>query len=303
MKTNIILLAIFLVTSFESNLFGQLNVYSSGYVGINGAAPAGYPLGVRSAYGQIIMIDPGSSNSIIGASTDYIDFWYSSSTGYNRLYAQSYSIGSDSTIKENIESLSPGALYKVLNLRPISFDYKNEPKPLKDKKLKNIGLVAQEVETIVPEVVSFSEVGKIKMINYDMLIPILIKAIQEQQATIESLQTEIDKLKYGKGNIKSAAISTNVEQDVISDISTLEQNAPNPFSQNTVIKYYLSEPSQRATLFIYNMNGLQIKSIQITQMGKGSVTINGSELRPGMYLYTLIADGKEVGTKHMILTD
>jgi hypothetical protein len=186
-------------------------------------------------------------------------------------------------------------------LRPISFDYKNEPVTLNDKKLKNIGLIAQEVETIFPEVVSFSEVGKIKMINYDMLIPVLIKAIQEQQSTIENLQAEIKNLTSGKGDIKGANISVDVEE-VMSGISTLEQNAPNPFSQTTVIKYYLPEAS-RATLFIYNMNGLQIKSIQITQMGNGSVTINGSELRPGLYLYTLIADGKEVDTKRMILTD
>jgi len=217
------------------------------------------------------------------------------------LYAQSYSTTSDSTLKVNIESLGPGALYQILNLRPVSFDYKDEINTLNDKKLKNIGLVAQEVETVVPEAVSFSEVGKVKMLDYDMLIPILIKAIQEQQTTIESLQAGIKNLTSGKGDIKGANISVDVEE-LMSDISTLEQNAPNPFSQTTEIKYYLPEAS-RATLFIYNMNGLQIKSIQITQMGKGSVTINGSELRSGLYLYTLIADGKEIDTKRMILTD
>ncbi len=51
------------------------------------------------------------------------------------------------------------------------------------------------------------------------------------------------------------------------------------------------------------MNGLQIKRIQIAQKGMGSVNINASELRPGMYLYTLIADGKEIATKRMILTE
>jgi hypothetical protein len=302
MKTNKILLVIILVASFGSNLFSQLNVFNNGYVGINGAVPNGYPLGVRSAYGEIISIDPLTGASNIGASTDIINFWYSSSTGFNRLYAQSYSTASDSTIKKNIESLSPGALYKVLSLRPVSFEYKNEFNSVNDAKLKKIGLIAQEVEAIIPEAVSFSEVGNAKMIDYDMFIPVLIKAIQEQQSTIESLQAEIINLKSGTVNLKSATISTDVKQNVISDISTLEQNAPNPYSQTTEIKYYLPEAS-RATLFIYNMNGLQIKSIQITQMGKGSVTINGSELSPGMYLYTLIADGKEVATKHMILTE
>jgi len=36
--------------------------------------------------------------------------------------------------------------------------------------------------------------------------------------------------------------------------------------------------------------------------GKQSVTINGNSLQPGMYLYALVIDGKEVDTKRMILT-
>lgn len=282
-------------------LNAQSQVTLNGYVGINGPPSDGLPLLVTSYYGQSISIDPSTGSSTIGSSTDIINFWYSSSTGYNRLYAQGYYTTSDSSIKKNVESLGAGALYKVLNLRPVSFDFKDEPKKSNDNKLKNIGLIAQEVESIIPEAVSYSEVGKIKMIDYNMLIPVLVKAIQEQQSSIETLQAEIKNLKSGKENSKGVNISTDVEE-VMSNISKLEQNAPNPFSQTTEIKYFLPEATQ-ATLLIYNMNGVQIKSIPITQMGKGSITIHGSELRPGMYLYTLIANGKEVDTKRMILTD
>jgi hypothetical protein len=249
------------------------------------------------------MIDPSSTSngSIIGTSTGSINFWYGS-TNYNKVYAKSFSIGSDSIIKRNIETLSPGALQKVLNLRPISFEYKNETKALAKNNLKKIGLVAQEVEVIVPEAVSFSEIGGIKMLDYDMLIPVLIKAIQEQQSTIENLKTEITKLKSDKGNLKSSSNSLDVEQNIATNIATLEQNSPNPFSQSTEIKYFLPESTLRAFLYIYDMNGSQIKSIPIIQKGKGSITISGSELHPGMYLYTLIADSKEIDTKRMILT-
>jgi hypothetical protein len=51
------------------------------------------------------------------------------------------------------------------------------------------------------------------------------------------------------------------------------------------------------------MSGSPVKTISIIQKGKGSIIINGAELNPGMYLYTLIADGKEVDTKRMILTE
>ena len=47
---------------------------------------------------------------------------------------------------------------------------------------------------------------------------------------------------------------------------------------------------------------MQLKSYPLVQRGKGNVTINGSELTAGMYLYALIADGKVIDTKRMILT-
>jgi len=50
------------------------------------------------------------------------------------------------------------------------------------------------------------------------------------------------------------------------------------------------------------MNGVQLKSYPATERGKGNVIIQGSELIAGMYLYTLIADGKVIDTKRMILT-
>jgi len=50
------------------------------------------------------------------------------------------------------------------------------------------------------------------------------------------------------------------------------------------------------------MTGLQLKEYQISNKGDGSIQINGSELKPGMYLYSLIIDKKEIDTKRMILT-
>ena len=60
---------------------------------------------------------------------------------------------------------------------------------------------------------------------------------------------------------------------------------------------------QRAALYIYNMNGRQLKTIDLTARGEGEIMINGGELAAGMYLYSLVADGQEVATKRMILTE
>ena len=75
------------------------------------------------------------------------------------------------------------------------------------------------------------------------------------------------------------------------------------FTSDTKIRYTLSEDVVNANLYIYNMQGTQIKNISGLSGGAGVITINGRELKAGMYIYTLIADGKEVDTKRMILTD
>jgi hypothetical protein len=50
------------------------------------------------------------------------------------------------------------------------------------------------------------------------------------------------------------------------------------------------------------MQGKQIESYALASRGHGSLTIQGHSLPAGMYMYALVADGKEVGTKRMILT-
>jgi hypothetical protein len=88
---------------------------------------------------------------------------------------------SDQRMKNNIRDLRYG-LDAVLALRPVSYSWKS------DTKSKKIGLIAQEVKQIIPEVV----VGDEQLgMNYGELVPVLIKAIQEQQKTIEALEEKI----------------------------------------------------------------------------------------------------------------
>jgi len=50
------------------------------------------------------------------------------------------------------------------------------------------------------------------------------------------------------------------------------------------------------------MNGTQLQQFSINGKGKQTVTFNGNSFVPGMYLYALVIDDKEVDTKRMILT-
>jgi hypothetical protein len=92
---------------------------------------------------------------------------------------------SDIAFKENIIDLRYG-LDEVMLIQPRAFDMKTDGS-------HQIGFVAQEIEDIVPEVVSGEE-GQ-KGISYGTITAVLVKAIQEQQAVINKLALDIDELK------------------------------------------------------------------------------------------------------------
>jgi hypothetical protein len=88
-----------------------------------------------------------------------------------------------------------------------------------------------------------------------------------------------------------------------SDVASLAQNTPNPFSQNTTIGYYLPSNVVNAVIYIYNLQGAQLNSITIFDRGNGSIIISGNSFTAGMYIYSLITDGTLIDTKKMILTN
>jgi hypothetical protein len=132
-------------------------------------------------------------------------------------------------------------------------------------------------------------------------IPLLVKGFQEQQIQIDSLESIINELRSSKSTIKAAQI-IGTEEDIEME-TKLFQNAPNPFSEQTNIRFEIPTTIQNAQLQIYNMNGTLLKNIQVNQRSESNVTINANEFAAGMYLYSLVADGKIVDTKQMLLTE
>lgn len=94
---------------------------------------------------------------------------------------------SDSRIKKNIVNSTYG-LATVLKLRPVEYN-------LTSNDLKQVGFIAQEVQKLVPEVITGKEgdlsKGEILGITYSNLVPVLTKAIQEQQKQIEDQNSKI----------------------------------------------------------------------------------------------------------------
>ncbi|MDC3132772.1 tail fiber domain-containing protein [Flavobacteriaceae bacterium] len=94
---------------------------------------------------------------------------------------------SDENLKSNIASLGP-VLIKLISLSPKRYTMKNDT-----EQKEKIGLLAQEVQAVFPELVD--ENGEYMSVNYQALIPILISAVNEQTKKNESLKQRIETLK------------------------------------------------------------------------------------------------------------
>jgi len=105
---------------------------------------------------------------------------------------------SDERLKTNIQTIS-GALDTITALRGVQFDWTAdndaEFKIGADNAGTQIGLIAQEVEQVLPEVVKPNGVKDYKTVEYDKIVAVLIEAVKEQQQQIDALQQQIDALK------------------------------------------------------------------------------------------------------------
>ena len=165
---------------------------------------------------------------------------------------------------------------------------------------RQIGFVAQEVEAIVKKsgyVFSGIEAPQNDAdpytIRYAEFVVPLVKAVQELSSQVENLQEQLKKYTNEP---------TMDQQGTMSTSALLYQNNPNPFSNTTEIQMELPESISQANITVYNLEGKQLKNIEVNGRGKTGINISGNELSAGMYLYALIVDGKVVDTKRLILT-
>jgi hypothetical protein len=104
--------------------------------------------------------------------------------------AYSTTIASDARLKENVKDLNYG-LKDVLDIRPVSFDWIDKRDGQHD-----IGVIAQEIEKIIPEVVvevdTLNSEDTHKTVDYAKLTSVLIKAVQEQQQQINELKEKLN---------------------------------------------------------------------------------------------------------------
>ena len=106
------------------------------------------------------------------ASTDNITAYYSS----------------DISLKDNLRPIE-NALFKVNQIAGYEFDWNEKSHQIQQDKGHDVGLVAQEVEKVLPDVIQIREDG-IKAIAYEKVVPLLVQSIKELTKRVEELEDE-----------------------------------------------------------------------------------------------------------------
>ena len=208
----------------------RLDLYVDGSIGTIASDQSAQSLAFRTAGGERMRITSGGNVGINRTSVDTgsmldishtgsskyalrCDSSETSGTQYHILFSRggttagyitsnsattiAFNNASDERLKENIEN-SGSAIQDIKDLKVRQFDWKDNIDTHKD-----FGFVAQELHSIIPEAVAvgsdeLDDNGKPKQswgVDYSHIVPRLVKAVQEQQTRIESLEAEVTALK------------------------------------------------------------------------------------------------------------
>jgi hypothetical protein len=231
---------------------------------------------------------------------------------------------SDQRFKQNVKAVE-NPLEKILALNGVYYDYKTgeEYKDRHFMKSRQLGFIAQEVEKIVPEVVTTTADGY-KALAYQNLTALLVEGIKEQQKAIEGkassaeLQEKDEQIQQltdrvtrleemlsavvpPAGGITQAGSNTQsvtITGDDAVKLSSLAQNIPNPFDNHTVINYNVPA-GNKGYVRISNERGEVIKTIPLAE-GGGKLELNFSDFPAGQLIYSMYVNDKLVDTKKMM---
>ncbi len=180
-----------------------------GNVGIGTTTPD-VPLAIATSGGVGLKINNGGDIALTaqvsgGNAVLYNDFGtlqVNASAGYGASCdGHTWIDVSDARLKRDIQPLTHYGLGTVMQLKPVTYYFKSDP-----ANHPEVGFIAQEMLKIVPEVVHGTlgdlEKGETLGLSYGNLVPVLTKAIQEQQAEIEALKADLAEIKKIMNELK-----------------------------------------------------------------------------------------------------
>ncbi|MEM1119336.1 MAG: tail fiber domain-containing protein [Bacteroidota bacterium] len=249
----------------------------------------------------------------------------------------SWSSFSDRRLKNKIQDFEDG-LAQVLRIRPVRYSYNGKAGMPTDKSY--VGVVAQEMQKVAPYTVAsvtYRAEGRApkNYLTYDgtAVTYMLVNAVQEQQELIETQRELVDSQKKEITNLTNQVSDLEAEVQELAEVraevtelkqlvqqlvadraapqegtlvlsaqALLAQNQPNPFSEQTLIRYTVPANVQRAQIRITTTDGRVLANYPIEQAGEGELTLEAGTLPAGTYFYSLLLDGQVQETHRMVLT-
>lgn len=141
------------------------------------------------------------------------------------------------------------------------------------------------------------EVSKEEYNSLKNEVAVLKQDLEKQQALVAKLIETVEALK-GNNNNSVTKMSTVLSNE---NSAVLGQNTPNPFDKSTTISFTIPAAVKNAAVSFTAADGRPVKTTEISARGKGILTVAAGELSAGTYLYTLVADGRVVETKKMVI--
>jgi hypothetical protein len=226
---------------------------------------------------------------------------------------------SDRNLKEDISSPdSKDVLEKIKKLSVTKWKYKGTseyhigPMAQDFYDAFNLGTDNKHIGTTDPAGVALIAIQELAVQNDS-----LKNVITQQQDINNNTQQQLNDLKTTISQMQTAmsaccnsyssstAPATAAKPQIISgsDIATLKQNTPNPYTDNTVISYHLPQSTTNAEIIVVDLNGNVLRSISLNGNGDGQITFAGGSFASGSYFYTLLINGQKIDTKEMIIAN
>ncbi len=203
---------------------------------------------------------------------------------------------SDLRYKDKVATLE-SSLNKLVDLRGTSYFMKEETSREEENSTnkKHLGLIAQEVQEVFPELVYSDEEGYLG-VDYISLIPVIVESIKDLHRKNLELEAETTLL-------HEKLASLTVDND-LKDLNKprLLQNYPNPHDGVTTIRYFLPSEAQNSSISIFNMSGKLVDKYDQLGTGNNELTLT-RKLSPGIYYYSISSEGSEIETKRMIVEE
>jgi trimeric autotransporter adhesin len=203
--------------------------------------------------------------------------------------ATGFYASSDKKFKKDIKPID-NSLDKIMALQGKTYNWRKEE--FKDKNFSNelqYGLLAQEVQKVIPSLVIQSENGDLAM-NYIGLIPVLIEAMKEQQTQINELKSQLSE------NFKTQ------NQDLLQFTTTkIISVSPNPSDDVITISINIEKDVATASLQVHDINGVLLNNLNLKERTSNiTKTLQKDNYGKGIYIVSLIVNGKSIDTKKII---